>query len=125
MLTAALIFVLSFAAMIQFVVLHWRATMFRVASSLSTSTAEGSSKLLYDKDFSQVAAFRKLCPDLGGSASALRSVHFYHRFLKAVSALASPDWVKREMDLCARYAAAVLMQQVARNQSLAAEARSY
>src|SRR5580700_2085844 len=121
MLIAALIFVLSFAAMIQFVVLHWRATMFRVASSLSASAPEESCKLLSDKDFSQVAAFRKLCPDLGGSASTLRSVHFYHVFLRAIGAMASSDWVKGEMDLCARYAAAVLMQQVARNQSLAAE----
>jgi hypothetical protein len=39
--------------------------------------------------------------------------------------LAAADWAKSEMDLCARYAAAVLMQQVARNRALAAEVSSF
>jgi hypothetical protein len=45
--------------------------------------------------------------------------------LRAFVHLVAADWAKSEMDLCARYAAAVLMQQVARNRALAAEVSSF
>lgn len=129
MLIASFIFVLSFAALIQFVGLQWRASLVRVASAPLVGEAQINSELsrnlLQNKDFSDVAAFRKLCPDLGSAAPKLRSVRLYHAFLQLFAGLGAADWVSKEMELCARYAAVVLMQQVQQNQALAAEVNSF
>ncbi|HVB58815.1 MAG TPA: hypothetical protein VNE63_20615 [Candidatus Acidoferrales bacterium] len=123
MLIAALIFVLSFAALIQFVVLQWRAGMVRVAIAMP----EAACNLMKEKSFSDVVAFRKLCPDLGTDSAApkLRLVRAYHSLLKGLSHITSGDWTKAEMELCARYASAVIMQHVKLTQAAAAKAGSF
>ena len=126
MLIAAFIFVLSFAGLIQFVGLQWRAGLVRVAStSVAEAGTESPMGLLKDREFADLAAFQKLCPDLGGSASKLRSVRLYHGFLQISSALGAAEWAKGEMKICAQYAAAVLIQQVQQNQAVAAEVNSF
>ena len=129
MLIASFIFVLSFAALIQFVALQWRAGLIRVAStSFDIATGahpEAAYNLLKDKGFAGVSAFRKLCPDMGSAAPRLGSVRLYHSFLQLFLGLPAADWAKREMELCARYAAVVLMQQVHSNQVIAAEVNSF
>ena len=123
MLIAAFIFVLSFAGLIQFVGLQWRAGLVRVAS---TSVADARTEnMLKDREFGDLAAFQKLCPDLSGSASKLRSVQLYHGFLQISSALGAAEWAKSEMKICAQYAAVVLIQQVQQNQAVAAEVNSF
>ena len=127
MLIAAFIFVLSFAALIQFVGLQWRAGLVRVASTSfagETGPVGQAYNLLKDKDFSDLAAFNKLCPDMG-AAPKLRSVRMYHAVLQFFSGLGAKDWARGEMQLCAKYAVAVLMQQVQQNQALAAEVGSF
>jgi hypothetical protein len=121
MLIAAFIFVLSFAALIQFGLLQWRAGLIQVAAAGVASDTVGVANLLTNKGFGEAVAFQKLCP----SAPRLRSVRLYHGCLQMFAGLGATDWVKREINLCARYAEAVLMQQVARNQALAAAARSF
>lgn len=125
MLIAAFIFVLSFAALIQFVALQWRAGLVRVASASFAGESEQAYNLLKNKDFSDLAAFKKLCPDMGSAAPKLRSVRLYHSFLQVFAGLGATEWAKQEMQLCARYAVAVLMQQVQQNQALAAEVNSF
>jgi hypothetical protein len=125
MLIAAFIFVLSFAALIQFVGLQWRAGLIRVASTSLADESVSAYNLLKDKGFSDVAAFQKLCPDMGSATPKLRSVRLYHSALQFFSGIGAADWAAKEMDLCARYAAAVLMEQVQRNQALAAEVNSF
>jgi hypothetical protein len=128
MLIAAFIFVLSFAALIQFVGLQWRAGLVRVASTSfagETGAVEGAYNLLKDREFGDLAAFKKLCPDMVGAGPKLRSVRAYHAFLQLFAGLGAKDWAKGEMQLCARYAVAVLMQQVQQNQALAAEVGSF
>ena len=122
MLIAAFIFVLSFAGLIQFVGLQWRAGLVRVASA---SVAEAGTKGLLDRDFADLEAFQKLCPDLGGSASKLRSVGLYHGFLQIPSALGAAEWAKGEMKLCAQYAAAVLTEQIQQNHAVVAAVKSF
>jgi hypothetical protein len=129
MLIAAFIFVLSFAALIQFVALQWRAGLVRLASTPFAGDASGNLETAYNlfknKAFSDVAALQKLCPTMGSSAPKLHSVRLYHSFLQLFSSLGAAQWAKSEMDLCARYAAAVLMQQVQSNQALAVQASSF
>ena len=125
MLTAAFIFVLSFAALIQFAVLQWRASLVRIASTLQ---AEDDPNLLKVQDFKDVAAYRKLCPDLGGANSAppkLRLVRLYHCLLQGMNRLTSARWTTEEMELCSRYALAVIMQQVERTHAVATEVNSF
>lgn len=73
------------------------------------------------REFGDLAALQKLCP----SAPKLYSVRLYHRLLQLLAGVAPADWTKREMSLCARYAAVVLMQQVARHHALADEVSSF
>ena len=124
MLIAAFIFVLSFAALVQFVVLQWRASLVRVAGTLQT---ENDSNIMKTNDFTGVAAYRKLCPDLGADTAPpkLRLVRFYHCLLQGVNRMTSARWTKDEMDLCSRYALAVIMQQVERTHAVATEVNSF
>lgn len=125
MLIAAFIFVLSFAALIQFAALQWRAGLIRVASTSLAGEAGTAYNLLKDKDFGDLEAFGKLCPEIGVAAPKLRGVRVYHSFLQLFAGLGAKEWAKSEMQLCARYAAAVLMQQVQQNQALAVQASSF
>jgi hypothetical protein len=124
MLTAAFIFVFSFAALIQFVGLQWRAGLIRVANTSFASETEATYNMLKGKDFADLAAFKKLCPDME-SAPNLRTVRLYHGLLQVSSAMGAKDWAKSEMQLCSRYAAAVLMQHVQQNQAVAVEVGSF
>ena len=124
MLMAAFIFVLSFAALVQFVVLQWRASLVRVASALPVQNESNPLKI---NDFNDVAAYRKLCPDLGADSAPpkLRLVRLYHCLLQGLNRVTSASWTKSEMDLCSRYALAVILQQIERTHAVAAEVNSF
>ena len=124
MLIAAFIFVLSFAALIQFVGLQWRAGLISVANTSFAADTEATYNMLKGKDFADLAAFKNLCPDMQ-NAPNLRTVRLYHGLLQVSSAMGATNWAKSEMQLCARYAAAVLMQHVQQNQAVAVEAGSF
>ena len=109
--------------------------MVRAASSPVANEADVL-KLLTDKGFHGIAAYQRLCPGLGADpVPQLRSVRLYYGLLEVMSRLgdaalshepsASTGWTKGEMEICARYATAILMRQVERNRLLAAEVRSY
>jgi hypothetical protein len=132
MLVAAFILVISVAALVQFAAFTWRAGLLRVASEplLDESvSSELASNLLQSKDFEDVTAYQRLCPEMQpGTSSNLRSVRIYHSFLQVVKDLTrsgEQGWAQREMALCTRYATVVLSQRMQRNQALAAEARSF
>ena len=137
MLIAAFILVISVAALVQFAAFMWRAGLLRVASQPLPNQAEMGytpCNALQSKDFEDVSAFQRLCPEIGADAGRnLRSVRLYYRFLQSVSTLgnsileaATPTgWTQREMALCTRYATIVLSQRMQRNHALATEVRSY
>jgi hypothetical protein len=134
MLFAALIFVISVAAMVQFAVLSWRAGLLRMAERELPSGGDPAAKktlaLLHSKDFRSLSALQEICPDLSGTkAPRLRSVNLYYKVLRALSALgnvilpntAATAWAQSEMALCTRYAAAVLSERLERNRAVFAE----
>jgi hypothetical protein len=138
MLIAAFILVISMAALIQFAVFSWRASLLRMVSEPLINEAEGalspSLNLLSSSSFQEViAVYRDLCPDLGtGSTSNLRGVSVYYALMRFLGSLASsfmPEagegWTQREMALCTQYATVRLSQRLERNVALANEARSY
>jgi hypothetical protein len=121
MLIAAFIFVISMGAMVQFMVLTWRAGLVQVASQPLPISID-----LKINDFGDVGAFQQLLPDLGGGPTPkLRFVTLYYRLLKFMEPVRQSSWANREMALCTRYATVVLSKQLASNQVFAAEMRSW
>jgi hypothetical protein len=134
MIIAAFIFVISMATLIQFAISSWRARLLSVASVPlrleSDAMVELSRKLMTADTLQDVLAYQRYCPDLSGnSAPNMRSVRLYYRFLHFVRSsttrLAQFSWADREMTLCTRYAAVVLLQRLELNQALATEVRSF
>jgi hypothetical protein len=139
MIIAAFIFAISLAALVQFVVLTWRAGVLRVAAQPllpeARLVADTSHNPLITNNFETISMYHDICPDLSrGSAPNLRSVQFYYRAIRLLNVLggyilpsrpsSSPAWADREMALCTRYAAVVLSRRLARNRALLAEIRS-
>ena len=124
MLIPILIFVMSFAATLQFAIFSWRARLMRFTTqALEGQVYVATATMLTDKSFAEVTGYQQFCPSLDAhTSSKLATVKLYHGFLKMIG---SPDWAKDEMALCAQYASAVLLQRVQRNQVLAAEVCSY
>jgi hypothetical protein len=140
MFISASIFVICFAAMVQFAVFSWRAGLLRTIATEPVGdqaelTAEICRNLLNGKDFADVSSLQGLCPDLKNGRVNLRTVRVYYSFLKAMSRvgdlIVAPGangfggWTSREMALCTQYTAAVLSQRLRSNEELAAEVRSY
>src|SRR4029077_11703027 len=129
MLIASIIFVLSFAAMIQFAVLSWRSGLLSVASQPlafeSDLVADLSRKALNTGSFQDVRNYQRLCPNLSegiGSGPGLRTVGAYYRVLQVAACLGkTSNWARNEMATCTRYAAVQLSQRLARTQVLATE----
>jgi hypothetical protein len=138
MLIASFILVISVAAMIQFAVFSWRASLLRTVSEPLTHEADGTREpclnLFSSSSFQEVlAVYRDLCPDLSaGTTSNLRSVSLYYGTMRLLSRLGSflspapgTGWTQREMALCTQYATVRLTQRLERNVALVNEARSY
>jgi hypothetical protein len=134
MLIASLIFVLSFAAMIQFAALSWRSGLLRLAATPlafeSELVAELSRKAMNTGSFQEVKNYQKLCPNLAKanlSGPTLGAVGVYYRILQVATCLGNTasNWARGEMATCTRYAAVQLSHRLARTQVLATELGSY
>lgn len=138
MLIASFILVISVAALIQFAVFSWRASLLRTVSEPLINEANETHRpylnLLSFSSFQEVlAVYRDVCPDLrAGSGSNLRGVSLYYAVMRFLSRLgtsfSSADgmgWTHREMALCTQYATVRLSQRLECNVALVNEARSY
>lgn len=138
MFISAFIFVISMAAVVQFLIQSWRSGLLQVASAPQNVSAEDPSAAVYRKiletqDFKEVIGYQNVCQELTASGGRnLKSVELYYGMLRGIRAFvrgigleAAAEWSKQEMALCTRYAAVVMVQRLERNQALAAEVRSY
>ena len=138
MLIAAFILVISIAALMQFGMFAWRASLLRTVSEQYVNEAEASLQpypnLLSSTSFAEVkAVYRELCPELETSPTTnLRAVSVYYAvmsFLSRVGGSILPaeglDWTQREMALCTQYATVRLSQRLERNINIANQARSF
>jgi hypothetical protein len=138
MLIAAFILVISIAALMQFAVFAWRASLLRTVSERlgdeADATLQPHPNLLISSSFQEVVAvYDELCPELeGGSTPNLQAVHFYYAllgFLNRLGGLFLPAegfrWTQREMALCTQYATVRLSQRLERNMSVVSQARSF
>jgi hypothetical protein len=136
MLIAALIFVISLATALQFLVLSWRAVVLKTASEplpVGWEPVAGSmAKSFISNGFSSLAAYSDLCPDFnGGAGPKVRALRLYYQVLQVcqrIGNLVAPNaalWPAREMALCTRCAAVMLSHRMERNQALSAAAGSF
>ncbi len=131
---AALIFVISVAALLQFGLYAWRAAFLSVANreiSAETREAMGAAAAAVDNgDLEGATRWLDVSPNLAGEDRRLWTVKLYYVALRAVaglSRLATPasEWSQREMVSCARYAAVVVEERMQRNRLVVAEMRSF
>jgi hypothetical protein len=134
MLIAAFILVISIAALMQFAVFAWRASLLRTVSERVVDEADATLQphpnLLISSSFQEVVAvYDELCPELeGGSTPNLHAVNFYYAllgFLNRVGGSEGFRWTHREMALCTQYATVRLSQRLERNISVVSQARSF
>jgi hypothetical protein len=138
MLISAFILVISIAALMQFAVFAWRASLLRTVSERFVDEADATLRphpnLLTSSSFQEVVAvYHELCPELeAGSTPNLHAVSFYYAlmgFVNRVGRLFLPaegfSWTHREMALCTQYATVRLSQRLERNISVVSQARSF
>lgn len=132
---AALIFVISMAAIIQFTIFSWRAVLLssnaEPLSKAMNSALDPISGDLSGGDFRAVSALNQICPDLNAQTRDLAHVQLYFRALNLVSAVsraifpACSNWSQREMAACTHYAAVIVDQRLQQNRALLADLNSY
>jgi hypothetical protein len=131
---AALIFVISVAALGQFAMFSWRAAFLTVASremSLETRAAMGAAAAAVDSgDLAGASKWLELSPNLAGEDRRLWTIKLYYVALRAIGGLSrmmvpASEWSQREMVSCARYAAIVVEERLQRNRLVVAEMRSF
>jgi len=131
----ALILVFSIAALGQFAVFYARAVLASVAEQPLTGYVqqiEGfPSRPLQAADFPHLVQMQQICPQVGPEARSLRAARAYFQALAAVKNIVNGfvptvhGWAEREQTLCAKFAAVLLDQRLARTAAAAAEMRSY
>ena len=117
------IFILAFslAALAKFGIAQWRLILVSAAShGLSDSlhlTTGIDSAAIGAGDFGTLKGFYEdLSPEIKKTSSWLKEVSVYYRFIAFLEKLPSlSSWANREMQLCSRYAAVVLDQNLAMN----------
>lgn len=117
------IFILAFslAALVKFGVAQWRLILISAADyGLSDSlqlTTGIASEAIGPRDFGALKGFYEdLSPEMKKTSSWLKEVSVYYRFIAFLEKLPSfSNWANREMQLCSRYAAVVLDQNLAMN----------
>lgn len=117
------IFILGFSllALLQFGIAQWRlillsAADYQLSESLQLSTGVDVAAI-GPKDFGKLKGFcDSLSPEMKKTSSWLKEVSAYYRIMSFVEKLPSfSPWANREMQLCSRYAAVVLDQNLAMN----------
>lgn len=133
-LMAALILVISFAALLQFFVSYCRSL---IASCRMVELSAGArevagieDQLVYGDDFERLLQLVGLCPETRRDGFEIRAVRVYYSLLNSVRAAArslAPGvaaWADLERAGCAYFAAVTLDRRIAHNRDLMAQQMS-
>ncbi len=122
MLMAALILVLSAAALGQFGWFYWRALLTSTAAEPVSDdlldTAGLTGQEIRGSDFQALLGLREVCPYLGTGKERWRSVKFYYSLLSTLGSVAGGgirQWALAEQAVCSRYAAVLLDRRLRAN----------
>jgi len=130
---AALIFVFSVAALMQFFVSYCRsliAASARRALSADVQDVIGIRRSASGEDFARVMQFLYLCPDRREDRKGIKAIGAYFRLLGAVGTVMGKlipslrAWTESERSQCAYFAAVALDQRIAHNRDMFAEQMS-
>jgi hypothetical protein len=131
---AALIFVFSLVALLQFFVFYCRsmiASSRKQMLSLQARDVTGISDAAASGDeFDRILELVQLCPELRTDRNEIRAVHLYYSllsFLRATLAQLLPDvkaWTDRERGGCVYFAAVALDRRITFSRNLMAEQMS-
>lgn len=131
---AALIFVLSLVALLQFFVFYCRSVIASSRTqmlSLQARDVTGISDTRVPGDeFKRILELVKICPELRGDRNEIRAVHLYYNllsFLRATLAQLLPNinaWTEHERGGCAYFAAVALDRRITFSRNLMAEQMS-
>jgi hypothetical protein len=130
---AAVIFVISVAALMQFFVSYCRsliAASARRALSVDVQDVIGITRSASGEDFARVMQFLHLCPDRREDRNGVKAIGAYFRLLGAVGATIGrliPSlraWTESERSQCAYFAAVALDRRIAHNRDMFAEQMS-
>ncbi|HUJ29705.1 MAG TPA: hypothetical protein VLY23_00375 [Candidatus Acidoferrum sp.] len=125
---AALIFVISFAALLQFFVLHCRSILAysrRVELSDRVREVVGlASQNLAADDFARLLQLVRLCPERGDDHKEIRVVGAYYGLLDVVGRMSRPivpsvaAWTENERQSCSYFAAVALDRRISYSRDL-------
>ncbi len=131
---SAMLLAISIIALAQFALYYWRAVMSGVAAQpvsdrvLAAAGLAGGSVAW--SDFDTLAGLHELTPALRSREQSLGLIRAYYRFIGLLEQLADARipaiaaWSRREMAVCARYAAVQIDRRLQDNLALAASIRS-
>jgi hypothetical protein len=131
MMMAALIFVLSFAALLQFFVFYSRsiiAASRKQAFSNDVRELVGAEQALPPEEFRRLVQLVEICPGSGEDRFGIRAVRAYYGLLNLLRALVprevagnAASWVDQERASCAYFAAVALDRRIAFSRDLLAQ----
>lgn len=125
---AALIFVISLAALLQFFVLHCRSILaYNRGIQLSEHIREVTGMTGQDVaagDFKRLVQLVHLCPDRGDDQKQIRVVSLYYALLNFVGRITRPvipsatQWIENERRGCSYFAAVALDRRISYSRDL-------
>ena len=126
---AAILFMVSSVALVQFALYYWRATISGIAAkSISDRirTAAGiTAPQIGAQDFRSILSLHDLSPDLRGPNGSFCCVRAYYSVIENLGKLipTMASWANTEMLTCSRYVAVLVDQHLDRNMACAAQVR--
>lgn len=121
----ALIAVVSLAAMAQFALFYWRATIAVTAAHPISDAIRNSAGIerpdVEAADFATLLRLVEVCPALRNDKGGMGPVRSYFRVVRVLGKLLNPilgGWARAEMHLCSRYLAVRLDQRIANNRGI-------
>jgi hypothetical protein len=121
----ALICVISGAALAQFLLFYWRATISVVASAPLSPRVREAAGIQGDaftgRDFGTVLYLHEICPDLKSAGAGVALVQCYYYMVRGLERLGGSllqGWASQELATCSRYVAARIDQRIASNRAV-------
>ncbi len=135
MMMASIIFVVSFAALLQFFVFYSRSVIAasrKQAFSNDVRELVGSDQAVPPEEFGRLVQLVEICPGSGDDRLGVGAVRLYYRLLNLCRLLVprrlaghAASWVDQERANCAYFAAVTLDRRIAFSRDLLAQQAGY
>jgi hypothetical protein len=126
---AAVLFMVSAVAFVQFALYYWRATISGIATQPISDRIRTAARIeapqIGAQDFYSILSLHDLSPDLRGPNGSFCGVRAYYSLVEKLGKLipAMASWANIEMLTCSRYVAVLVDQHLERNMVCAAQVR--